>query len=84
MSTFKPQGICAMMINYEVEDNKVKNVKFVGGCPGNHEGIEKLVEGMEVDWVIERLSGIKCGFRPTSCPGQLAEALKQYKEAKSL
>ena len=79
MNTFKPSGICAMAINYEVEDGKVKNVKFLGGCPGNHKGIESLVEGMDIDFVIDRLSGITCGHRSSTCPDQLAKALKEYK-----
>ncbi|WP_313155722.1 TIGR03905 family TSCPD domain-containing protein, partial [Lacrimispora sp.] len=55
-------------------------VQFVGGCSGNTQGVARLVEGMDVDEAIRRLEGIQCGFRPTSCPDQLAEALKQYKE----
>ena len=77
---YKPRGICATEINFVVVNDKVYNVSFVNGCPGNHLGIAALVEGMPVDEVINRLSGIGCGGRPTSCPDQLAEALKEYKK----
>ena len=60
-------------------DNKLTNVRFLGGCSGNTQGVSKLVEGMDIDEVIKRTDGILCGARPTSCPDQLARALKQYK-----
>ena len=82
MYQYKTQGVCSQAILFDVEDNIVKNVKFVGGCMGNTTGISKLVEGMDIDEVIKRLEGIKC--RPTtSCPDQLAQALKQYKESQN-
>lgn len=77
---FKPKGICAKNISLKVEGNKVQDVVFHGGCEGNHLGIENLVKGMEVDDVIERLKGITCGPRSTSCPDQLACALEEYKK----
>ena len=76
---YKTQGVCSREIQFEVEDNKVTNVKFIGGCSGNTQGVASLVEGMDLDDVISRISGINCGFRPTSCPDQLARALKEYK-----
>jgi uncharacterized protein (TIGR03905 family) len=76
---YTPKGICAVAIDFEVEDGKVKDVKFTGGCDGNHKGLNALIKGMSVDEAIERLSGITCGPRPTSCPDQLAQALKEYK-----
>lgn len=76
MITFKTQGVCARNINFEVVDNKVTSVSFEGGCNGNLQGISKLVEGMEVNEVIDRLKGIKCGSKKTSCPDQLAIALE--------
>ena len=72
--------VCAESIEIEVEDSVVKQVCFHGGCPGNHAGIEKLVAGMSVQEVIKRLSGITCGNRQTSCPDQLACALKEISE----
>ena len=76
---YRPKGICADQIDFDIEDNKVKNLVYHGGCPGNHLGLAVLVEGMDVDEVIEKLSGVTCGPRPTSCPDQLARALKEYK-----
>lgn len=75
--TYKTKGTCSREIHFEVEDGIVKNVEFIGGCNGNLKGIGSLVEGMEVEDVIERLEGITCGFKPTSCPDQLAKALQQ-------
>jgi len=77
--SYKPEGICAREILYEVEGTQIKNIKFVGGCQGNHIGIENLVKGMEIDEVIERLKGITCGHRDSSCPDQLACALEKNK-----
>ena len=74
---YKTSGTCSSAIDFEVEDGVVKNVKFIGGCNGNTQGISKLVEGMPVDEVISRLEGIKCGFKSTSCPDQLSNALKE-------
>jgi len=76
---YKTSGTCSAAIDFEVEDGIVKNVKFIGGCNGNTQGISKLVEGMPVDEVISRLEGIKCGFKSTSCPDQLAKALKEWR-----
>lgn len=78
--TYKTSGTCSREIHFEVENGKVKNVRFVGGCNGNLQGIGALVEGMNVDDIIARIDGISCGGRPTSCPDQLAKALKQAKE----
>ncbi len=73
---FIPEGVCARQINIEVEDGIVLDVKFLGGCNGNASGISNLVKGMKVDDVIEKLKDIKCGFKDTSCPAQLAKALE--------
>lgn len=78
--TYKTSGTCSREIHFEVENGKVKNVRFVGGCNGNLKGIGALVEGMDIDDVIARVEGISCGGRPTSCPDQLSRALKQAKE----
>ena len=76
---YKTKGTCSQRILFEIEDGKVKNVQYIGGCNGNLKGIGSLVEGMEVDEVISRLEGTTCGMKPTSCPDQLAQALKQAK-----
>lgn len=80
MYRYQTHGTCSTEIFFDVEDNKVKNVKYTGGCNGNLQGIGRLVEGMDVEEVINRLEGVKCGRKPTSCPDQLALALKAYKE----
>ena len=77
--TYKTKGTCSQMISFTVEEGKVHNVQFFGGCNGNLKGISALVEGMDVDAVIERVEGIKCGMKSTSCPDQLAQALKSAK-----
>lgn len=74
--TYKTKGVCSREINFEVEDNKVKNVQFVGGCSGNTQGVARLIDGMDIDEAISRIEGIQCGFRPTSCPDQLAPGVK--------
>lgn len=77
---YKTSGVCSRSVEFDVVDNKVKNVRFEGGCSGNTQGVAALIEGMDIDEAIRRISGIKCGFKSTSCPDQLADALKQYKE----
>lgn len=73
---YKTHGTCSREIKVSVEDGIIKHVEFVGGCSGNTAGISKLVEGMPASDAIERLSGIRCGFKSTSCPDQLAKALE--------
>lgn len=77
---YKTKGTCSQYINFEIEDGKLKNVQYIGGCNGNLKGISSLVEGMDVDEVIARLEGTTCGSKATSCPDQLATALKEAKE----
>ena len=77
--TYKTSGVCSKKIDFEITEGKLHNVSFTGGCHGNLQGIGRLVEGMEVDEVISRLEGIRCGFKNTSCPDQLAKALKSLK-----
>lgn len=78
---YKTKGTCSRQINVEVENGVITSVEFVGGCAGNTAGIAKLVVGMKADDVIQKLEGTPCGMRPTSCPDQLAKALKQMKTA---
>ena len=77
---YKTKGTCSQRILFEIEENILKNVQFIGGCNGNLKGIGSLVEGMEIDDVISRLEGTTCGMKTTSCPDQLACALKKAKE----
>ncbi len=74
--TYVPRGVCSRMIELEIENDIIKNVRFMGGCHGNLQGISALVKGMAVDEAIEKLEGIDCSGRGTSCPDQLAKALK--------
>jgi uncharacterized protein (TIGR03905 family) len=74
---YKTKGTCSQRILFDITDGKVANVQFIGGCNGNLQGISKLVEGMEATEVIQKIEGIHCGFKPTSCPDQLAKALKE-------
>lgn len=78
--TYKTNGVCSVSIQIEIENDIVESVKYTGGCHGNLQGISSLVKGMKIDEVIEKLEGIRCGFKKTSCPDQLARALKEYKE----
>ena len=81
MYEYKTSGTCSRSILFDIEDGKVKNVQFIGGCNGNLKGIAALVEGMDVDTVIERVQGVTCGMKKTSCPDQLAHALIAAKNA---
>lgn len=77
--SYVPQGVCSRKIDVELDGDVIKSVKFTGGCAGNTQGVARLLEEMSVDEAIKRLEGIKCGFKATSCPDQLAQALKQIK-----
>lgn len=77
---YKTSGTCSRSIDFEIEKGKVKNVRFHGGCDGNLKGISSIVDGMSVEDVIARLEGIRCGFKSTSCPDQLAKALRKAVE----
>lgn len=79
--TYNTRGVCSRRIDVDVEDGVIKAVKFQGGCAGNTQGIAALLVGMTVDDAIDRLAGIRCGFKQTSCPDQLARALAEWKAA---
>lgn len=74
---YTPRGVCSRGIHFDIQDGKVTGVRFDGGCNGNAKGVSALVEGMRVEEVISRLEGIQCGVKGTSCPDQLAKALKE-------
>ncbi|QSX04692.1 TIGR03905 family TSCPD domain-containing protein [Sedimentibacter sp. zth1] len=80
MYRYKTHGVCSREISFDVKDNKLTDVSFVGGCIGNLRGISILVDGMDIDLVIEKFKNVKCGKKSTSCPAQLAKALEEYKE----
>ncbi|MGI6608734.1 MAG: TIGR03905 family TSCPD domain-containing protein [Erysipelotrichaceae bacterium] len=75
-----PKGVCSRKYTFDIEDNIIRDVEIIGGCPGNLAGIRKLIIGMDIDEVIKRLSGITCGFKKTSCPDQISKALAKFKE----
>ena len=79
--SYKTQGTCSTQINIEVENDELKGVEFFGGCNGNLQGISRLVKGMKVEEVIEKLEGVRCGYRSTSCPDQLCKALREIQTA---
>lgn len=78
MNIYKTKGVCSQAILFDVDGDIIRSVQFQGGCSGNTQGVAKLVEGMKVQDAIDKLSGIRCGFKSTSCPDQLAIALTQY------
>lgn len=75
--TFIPRGVCSRKITFEINDGIVSKVRFLGGCAGNTQGLAALIEGMKAEDVIKRLSGIRCGFKSTSCPDQMAKAISE-------
>jgi len=75
--TYRPKGVCSQMMKIELEDGVIKDVQVLGGCNGNLQGISALVRGMRAEEAIERMKGIRCGFKNASCPDQLAVALEQ-------
>jgi len=77
--TYKTEGTCSVQIDFDVEDNKIHNLVYTGGCNGNLKGIAALVEGQDINTVKEKLKGIKCGMKQTSCPDQLSRALEEIK-----
>ena len=81
--TYKTVGVCSTQIDFDIEDNKVKNVEYTRGCNGNLKALSALVEGQDIDTVISKLKGITCNFKQTSCGDQLAQALIKKKEQKN-
>lgn len=77
---YEPQGVCSRQMTFEIEGDIVKSIKIVGGCAGNTVGISKLIEGLTIDEIIEKLKNIQCGYKGTSCPDQIAIALEKYKK----
>ena len=77
--TYTPSGVCARRIDMDIEDNVIRKVTFTGGCSGNTQGLAALLVGMTIDEAITRLAGIRCGFKSTSCPDQVAKALEKFK-----
>lgn len=76
--SYKPEDVCSQKYEFDIENNIINSLKVYGGCNGNLQGISSLVKGMRVEDAISRLEGIRCGFKPTSCPDQISKALKAY------
>lgn len=77
--TYKPQGVCSQLMNFDIDENdKIVSLEVIGGCKGNLSGISSILVGMDVNHVIERFSGVQCGFKGTSCPDQIAKGLQSY------
>ncbi|MCR5575749.1 MAG: TIGR03905 family TSCPD domain-containing protein [Oscillospiraceae bacterium] len=76
--SYRPRGVCSQRMDFELEDGKIVSVKVTGGCDGNLKGIASLVAGMDIDEAIRRMEGIRCGYKATSCPDQMAKALKAF------
>lgn len=74
--TYRPKGVCSRIMEIEYDEGKIQNVQIIGGCDGNLQGISSLLRGMDIEDAIKKLQGIRCGFKDTSCPDQLAQALK--------
>lgn len=81
--SYEPSGVCSRHIDIELEGNRIAKVTFVGGCSGNTQGVAALIVGMDIDEAIRRLSGIRCGFKQTSCPDQLARALRKIQDERN-
>lgn len=86
METFEyiPKGVCSSKIIFNLDNNTLSDVRVIGGCPGNSLGIRALCKNQNIDNIIEKLDGIKCGYKKTSCPDQIACALKEYKQKRDL
>ena len=80
---YKTKGVCASAVSFDLVDGKITGARFTGGCSGNTQGVCALVEGMDAKEAIKRMSGIRCGFKPTSCPDQLAKALQEALNAEA-
>lgn len=78
MYTYKTKGVCSREIKFEVNNNKITKLSFIGGCDGNLQGLSRLVEGLDINDAIKKLKGIDCGGRGTSCPDQLSKALEEF------
>ena len=74
--TYRPKGVCSQLMSIDVEDGRIEKVEVKGGCDGNLQGISRLLVGMKVEDAVQRLEGIRCGYKNTSCPDQLSKALK--------
>lgn len=86
METFEytPKGVCSSKMVFKIDGNTVIDVKTIGGCPGNGLGVRALCQNQNINYIINKLDGIKCGYKPTSCPDQISKALKEYKRKRDI
>jgi len=77
---YSPKGVCSSKMIFKIENNIIKDIKIIGGCPGNSLGVSSLIKNQKIDDVINKLDGIRCGFKNTSCPDQISNALKEFKQ----
>lgn len=86
METFEytPKGVCSSKMVFKIDGDTVIDVKTIGGCPGNGLGVRSLCQNQNIDYIINKLEGIKCGYKPTSCPDQISTALKEYKQKRDI
>lgn len=77
---YKPKGVCSSKMIFKIENDIILDVKIIGGCPGNSLGVSSLIQNQNIDDIINKLDGIRCGFKNTSCPDQISTALKEYKQ----
>ena len=80
MFEYSPKGVCSSKMIFNIEGDIIKDIKIIGGCPGNGLGVKALIQNQKIDDVINKLDGIRCGFKNTSCPDQISMALKEYKQ----
>lgn len=81
---YTPIGVCSSKMVFKIENDTILDIKTIGGCPGNGLGIRSLCQNQKIDYIIDRLDGIKCGFKTTSCPDQISKALKEYKKKRDV
>ena len=81
---YSPKGVCSSKMIFKIDNNTIIDVKIIGGCPGNSLGVSALVKNQKIDDIINKLDGIRCGFKNTSCPDQISNALKEYKQKRDL
>ena len=77
---YSPKGVCSSKMVFKIENDTIIDIKIIGGCPGNSLGVSSLIKNQKIDDVINKLEGIRCGFKNTSCPDQISNALKEYKQ----
>ena len=81
---YMPKGVCSSKMIFNIEGDTVLDIRIIGGCPGNGLGVRALCQNQKIDDIINKLEGIRCGYKSTSCPDQISKALKEYKQKRDL